>query len=193
MSDATADSGEALRDSDLAEAFLNYRDAGLTLPPVPAALAPAVEEVEDWLYATDGGDCIDADAFMIAAADPKASPAVAFGHVGHGMTSRFLCYGLVDGPVAILFRQRFGSPFSDRAAEIAAAGAAMEKVEWLLSLTALAEADGRLQAGQRLVVVADAGGRSGWQLLGQDGTAWLDNPAPFDQAIEVLGGRKAPS
>lgn len=188
MSGSIFDSDEALAASDVAEAFLTYRDSGLRLPPLPMDLADTLREIDDWLYATDEGDLSDRRAFLTAAADPAAPDAIAFGHFGRGMTGWFLGYRLVYGAVAVFVRQRYGSPFSDRAAETEAANGAMDKVETLLSLRAKAEEDGTLQPGQRLVVVLDDDEGSGWQLLGPDGTAWFDDRAPLDKAIAALGG-----
>jgi hypothetical protein len=171
---------EQLADAEegaLEEAFFLYRDAGLRLPPIPAELAPKLEEVAEWLFASSDVDLMDLAGFVEAANKPEAEPEVAFGHVGHGVASWFLCYRLIIDPLAVFLRQRFGAAV-DGADEggVELFNSTAAELEELVIFAEVARRRGTLAPGTRLVLVLDDRAGDFWQI----------GPGPQQASEQVL-------
>jgi hypothetical protein len=184
MSDTTFDDEDA-PDAVLIQAFETYADAGLRLPPVPHSLVAALDDDGEWFYATAACDLTDREAFLDRARAAEADPFVAFGHVGHGQASWYLCYQLVDGPLAVFVRQRYGSPYEDGETERDIVNAVMERIEELVVYADAAAASGRFGNTQRLIVVLDDSEPGGWELLGK--TGWHESETPLLDAVKLTG------
>lgn len=168
--------------SVLEDAFIDYRDAGLRLPPVPRELAGELDEFADWRWGSDDVSLDDAQGFLERARDPAAGPEIAFGNIGHGMQSWWLCYRVITPAVAVFVRQPFGGAYGDRTAEAAAANETAELLEDLLVVAEGAKGEGRIPEGGRLVVMLDETGLQGWEITG-GGKEWQDSPSPIEDAL----------
>src|SRR5262245_8932600 len=104
--------------SVLEDAFLQYQENGLRLPPVPRELVPALDEFSDWYWGSDRLDLTDLPGFLQGAEQPGGEPEVAFGHVGHGVSSWWLCYRLKLDALAVFLRQSYGGVYADNAAAV---------------------------------------------------------------------------
>jgi hypothetical protein len=171
---------EQLADAEegaLEEAFFLYRDAGLRLPPIPAELAPKLEEVAEWLFATGDIDVMDLAGFLEAARQPEAEPEVAFGHVGHGIASWFLCYRLIIDPLAVFVRQRFGAATDDaEEGGVELFNSTAAELEELVVFAEVARRRSTLPPGGRVVVVLDD----------RDGDFWQIGSGPKQVSAQVL-------
>jgi len=183
--EAALPDGQAKAESALMDAFLRYRGAGLRMPAVPRELADRLQELADWQYGSEPVDVTDRAGFLAAAASPTVPASVAFGHVGHGVASWFLCYRLIRGPLAVFVRQRFGSPYDDAETSRIVVNSTMVTLEVLVVAAERARATGRLGAGQRLAVLVDEVGGSGWELLGGEG-GWQASDSPIAGAMDFL-------
>jgi hypothetical protein len=167
------------------EAFLIYRDAGLRLPPVPHELVDRLEILGEWHFGTEEGDPTDRAAFLAQAERPESPPQIAFGHFGHGMASWWLCYRLILDALAVFVRLPYGGSYTDDEIMGELANQAMEQIEELVVHADAARASHRLPPTQRLVVVVDQRGASGWQVIGgPDG--WRPSATPLDEAAAFL-------
>ncbi len=188
MSDVESMQDDGGPESFLEDAFLLYRDAGLRMPPVPRELAGSLDEQADWQYGTaPGTDLTDRAGFLTEAAAMGAGPFVAFGHVGHGQASWYLCYQLIRGPLAVFVRQRYGSPYEDDEISRLLVNSTTEQVEELVVAAEEARPSGRLGAGQRLVVIVDDADESGWEVIG-GGPGWQASDTPVAAATAFLQG-----
>ena len=171
---------EQLADTEegaLEEAFFLYRDAGLRLPPIPTELAPKLEEVAEWLFATGDIDVMDLVGFVQAARQPEAEPEVAFGHVGHGVASWFLCYRLIIDPLAVFVRQRFGAAMDGtEEGGVELFNSTSAELEELVVFAEVARRRSTLSPGERVVVVLDD----------RDGDFWQVGSGPKQAGKQVL-------
>jgi hypothetical protein len=171
----------------LARASLLYREAGLRLPPVPRELAPRLQELTEWQFRTDALELTDHAGFLAAARDPATPAQICFGHVGHGVTSWWLCYLLIRGPLAVYLRHSFGGIHDDHEARLGIINPTVEQVEQLIVFADASSRAGRIAAEQRLVLVIDHLGGSGWEIAGAwDG--WHDSNRPIDDVMAFLAG-----
>ena len=158
-----------------------YREAGLRLPPVPLELADDFDEQPgDWHYGTTDVSLTDRAEFEAAAQNPATLQQVAFGHVGHGVSSWWLCYRLIRPSLAVFVRQSYGSAYEeneeanrDRVNDVAA------EIEELIVVADAAQQAGRIPAGQRLIVVIDDVEGSYWQVGKAQPTAEEGSDALF--------------
>jgi hypothetical protein len=169
----------------LGEASRLYRQAGLSLPPVPRELAGRLREYAEWEYGTEFADLTDQNGFLIAARDPETPTQVGFGHVGHGITSWWLCYRLIGESCAVYFRQSYGGAYDDHEAAQSFINPIVEQIAVLISRADAAHSSGRIAPDRRLVVVIDSLGGSGWQIAG-DAHGWRDSDKPIDEAMAFL-------
>lgn len=153
----------------LEEAFSQYQESGLRLPPVPRELIGALDEFSDWYWGSDTLDPMDVDGFLEAARQSGGEAEVAFGHAGHGVSSWWLCYRLKLDAVAVFIRQAYGGVYNDNAAVIPEINAANEALESLIPAAEAAKKAGRFQGGNRLIVVLDELGGNFWEIAGGDG------------------------
>jgi len=170
----------------LAKASPLYREVGLRLPPVPPDLADRLQEQAEWLFGTDTVELSDRSGFLAAARDPATPAQIGFGHVGHGITSWWVCYRLFRGPLAVYLRHGFGGVYNDHDASLGVINPIVERVEQLI---VFADAGSRagVPPGQRLVLVIDDLGGSGWEIVGgSDG--WQDSNQPIDDVMAFLAG-----
>jgi len=169
-------------------AFLRYRDAGLRVPPVPRELVDRLAEQAEWLFATDARDLTDRAGFVAAARDASMPDQVSFGHIGHGVSSWWLCYRLMLAALAVFVRQSFGGAYSSQETSRSMVNATVERIEELIVLADAARRAGRIPLGQRLVVVIDDLDGSGWEVAGGAG-GWRDSSQPLVDAMGFLAGR----
>jgi hypothetical protein len=188
MSDASNTQGTDYEpESTLEEAFLLYRAEGLRLPPVPRELADELLTQARWQFATRPCDISDRGAFLAEAARPDTAPQVAFGHIGHGQASWYLCYRLITGTLGVFARQRYGSPYEDAALAREVVNATMAQIEELVVVADAARDARRLRPGERLLLVIDDQEKGGWQVSG-DGAGWHPSEFPLSDAQNFLEG-----
>jgi hypothetical protein len=169
-------------------AFARYHNAGLRLPPVPRELVDRTAEQSEWQFGTDSAELTDRAGFLQDARDPQAEAALGFGHVGHGIASWFLCYRLILGPLAVFVHHSYGDAYGDDEASRRIFNRAVEQIEELIVMADAARRTGRIAPGQRLVVVIDPLGGSGWEVAG-DENGWRKSGDPIEDAREFLSGR----
>jgi hypothetical protein len=192
---AMIDTAPALRDgqttlkrnSALAKASLLYREVGLRLPPVPLELAERLLEQAEWRFGTDPAVLTDRDGFLAAARDPATPAQIGFGHVGDGITSWWLCYRLIRGALAVYLRHSFGGVYNDHKASVGIINPTVGQVEQLVVVADADSRSGRIAPGQRLVLVIDDLGGSGWEIAGGS-NGWHDSNQPIDDVMALLIG-----
>jgi hypothetical protein len=172
----------------LEDAFVQYDEAGLRLPPVPRALVAELDEFDDWYWGSEQLDLTDVSGFWDAARQPGGESAVAFGHLGHGVSSWWLCYRLQLADLAVFIRQGYGGVYADAAADGPRVSAVYEQLESLIPAAEAAKKAGRFQGGHRLIVVHDELHGSSWEIAGAEGD--LSQPhktgRPITQAMDFL-------
>jgi hypothetical protein len=171
----------------LSNAVRLYHEAGLRPPPVPRELAGGLTELDEWQFASAPVELTDRADFLVRARGADAPAEVGFGHVGHGITSWWLCYRLIHGPLAVFVRIGYGGAYDDHDASGEFFNATVEAIERLMVTAAAAQAAGRIGPAQRLAVVLDRTGGSGWQVLGS-AQGWQASDTPFDEAATFLAG-----
>ena len=179
-----------------------YGTEQLRLPPLPRALAARLVQLDDaeWGIAADaptedgeddpaapGRDLTDRSEFLDRATDPTTPDDIAFGYVGHGVSSWWMCYQLILGPLALFIRQSYGGPYRDSAAARQAINAAFVDAEVLIVKADAAAADGAIAPGQRLVVAVDDRDSSFWG-LSDDPEHWQGSDDPIGAAEAFLQG-----
>jgi hypothetical protein len=184
----------------LAAARTFYHAEGLRLPPLPRELAARLAQFDDAEWGLAPADAADADApdpeaarhdltdrpgFLDRATDPTTPDEIGFGYVGHGVSSWWMCYQLIRGPLALFIRQGYGGPYSDPEAPRRALTAAFRDADALIVMADAAAAEGVIAPGQRLVVVADSRDRPCWG-RSDDPEGWQGSEGPISAAIEAL-------
>lgn len=180
---ATQDEDEP---SVLEDAFMEYRDAGLRLPPVPRELVDELDEFADWRWGSDDLMLENRDDFLARAADPATEAEIGFGNVGHGVNSWYLVYRLIVPALGVFVRQSYGGAYGDPEADGAAANRSAEQLESLIVAAEAAKASGLIPEGGRLVVVLDGKGGSGWEVSG-GAMAWRASATPIEDALGFCG------
>jgi hypothetical protein len=171
----------------LTKASRLYRETGLQFPPVPHELADRLQEQTEWQFGTEAVELTDHGGFLAAARDLATPAQIGFGHIGHGITSWWLCYRLIYDSLAVFLRQSFGGVYNDHEASLRVINPTVEQVEKLIPLADTARSTGRVAPGQRLALVIDDLGGSGWEIAGgSDG--WHDSNQPIDDVMAFLAG-----
>jgi hypothetical protein len=170
----------------LEEAFQEYRDLGLRLPPVPRELVDELDEFAERHWGTEKTDLENDQDFLVRANDPAAEPMVGFGHVGHGVNSWWLCYQLILPSLAVYVRLSFGGAYGDVALETAVANKAAEQLESLIVGAEAAANAGLIPAGQRLLVLLDTKTANAWRITA-DATGWRETDSPIEDALAFCG------
>ena len=184
-SDGDAAEGLGEGEEVLEDAFIDYRDAGLRLPPVPLDLVADLDEYGDFFYGSEKLDLFDRQGFHDSAMAAGGDRQIAFGHVGHGVNSWFLCYRLQLDSLAVYTRLPFGGVYNDDEAALPGLNAVAAKLESLITAAEAAAAAGRLAPGHRLVVALDMVEGSGWEVAGR-GDGWHESLSPLDDAMALL-------
>lgn len=169
----------------LEDAMAFYQQEGLRLPPVPRELATQIEEQDESKWGTTDRDLTDRGGFLDLASDPATPDLVDFGYVGHGVSSWWMCYQLLLGPLAAFVRQGYGGPYRNAERARLAVNTTIRDLEALIVTAEAAPAGSRLAPGQRLLVVVDDRDGSGWGVLGGE-ERWQSTDEPLDDAIEFL-------
>jgi hypothetical protein len=175
----------------------------LRLPPLPRVLAARLEHLDEaeWGIVADapteddddddtasfGHDLTDRNEFLDRATDPGTPDDIAFGYVGHGASSWWMCYQLILGPLALFIRQSYGGPYRDSEAARRAINAAFVDAEALIVKADAAAADGVIAPGQRLVVAVDDRDSPFWG-LSDDPEHWQGSDDPIGAAEAFLQG-----
>lgn len=181
----------------LATARAFYGAEQLRLPPLPRALAARLVQLDEaeWGIAADaltegdeedtvfGHDLTDRNEFLDRATDPATPDDIAFGYAGHGVSSWWMCYQLILGPLALFIRQSYGGPYRDSEAARRAINAAFVDAEALIVKADAAAADGVIAPGQRLVVAVDDRDSPFWGLS--------DNPEHWQGSDDPIGAAEA--
>jgi hypothetical protein len=163
--------------SALEEAFVRYQENGLRLPPVPRELVDELDEFAEWRWGSEDLDLEDRDGFLAAARTPGGENEVAFGHVGHGVSSWWLCYRLKLDALAVFVRLGYGGAYDDTEETVPAINATTAALEDLIPAASAAKAAGRLRGGHRLIVVIDEKRNGFWEIAGgADGRHRSDDP-----------------
>lgn len=113
-----------------------FTSAGVSVPPIPAALRPYLERRDEWFWSTRElarGELYDPQLLMAEATSPVADY-VAITHVGHGANSYFVTYQAVFGPVALFAQTGWGGVYMDSAEQAAELGAQFEAIAKILDL-----------------------------------------------------------
>jgi hypothetical protein len=183
--DATITSDDDDEPSALEDAFVRYQENGLRLPPVPRDLVDELDEFADWRWGSEDLNLENRDEFLAQAAVPGGDREIGFGHVGHGVSSWWLCYRLKIDALAVYVRLAYGGVYEDSSAAVAEANEISAGLEELIPATEAAKAAGRLRGGHRLIVVVDDKQGGFWEIAGgPDGRHESDNP--LDDAIGFL-------
>lgn len=93
-----------------------FRDAGLSMPPVPPALAHNIRMIQPWCFATrdiNPQTMYMFDHYVQQALTGSAPDYLAFAHGGHGANSYALTYHLVDGALAVFAQVLWGGVYTD--------------------------------------------------------------------------------
>jgi hypothetical protein len=102
-------------------------------------------------YATAEVDLADVDAFLTKARAPATAPFVAFGQVGAGIASWWICYQLITDTLALFMRLPFGGiDSSDEEAARIVNGCLLRAEELVVAADAAAARTGRC------IVIVDA-------------------------------------
>jgi hypothetical protein len=165
------------------DAFLACREAGLRLPPVPRELVDSMQELFDGAYGSRPVDPFDREAFLSAARDRSTKPLVAFGNVGHGISSWWFCYQVIAGALGLFVRIPFGGIGSSDEAARGAVNHVLALAEELIVAADEAAEKGALRGG-RAIVVADALEES-FLLLGE-GAQRIETEDPMGDALGQL-------
>lgn len=167
--------------------YYQFDAAGLRMPPIPRDLLGKFQVFDDWRFGTRDVDPGDRSALAVEAADSAVQDYVAFGHVGHGVNSWWICCRLVVGPLAVYVRHGFGGAYQDSAAGAAAVHHSFLRVEELIVGAESARRTGVLPAGSRLLVIQDDQQGSGWRIAGVRETSWSPARDAFTPALECVG------
>jgi hypothetical protein len=171
----------------LEEACFAYQDAGLRLPPIPRQLVEELDEFADWRWGSDNINLEDREGLIEAARQPGGEDEVAFGHIGHGVSSWWLCYRLKLDALAVYVRLAFGGAYDDAEAALPRINDVAASLEELVPAAEAAKEAGRFRGGHRLIVVLDERERNGsyWEIAGAaDGSHPSDDP--IDDALAFL-------
>jgi hypothetical protein len=178
--DAELAAGAAL---ESAQAF--YWGQKLRLPPLPRALAARLTQWDqaEWGIASGEGeanrhDLTDRPGFLDRAMDPASPDDVAFGYVGHGAASWWMCFQLMSGPLAVFVRQSYGGPYREPEPARRALDGIFRDLEVLLVKADAAAEEEIIPKGQRLIVVIDDRNPSVWGLSG-DPDHWIGADDPL--------------
>ncbi len=166
MADDATNPAEDAEPSALEEAFHRYQENGLRLPPVPRMLVDELDEFADWHWGSEDLNLEDRDGFLDTARIPGGAAEIAFGHVGHGVTSWWLCYRLQLDAVAIYVRLVYGGVYEDTDANLPGINAIASRLEDLIPAAEAAKAAGRFRGGHRLIVVVDEKRDGFWEIAG---------------------------
>ncbi len=169
MADDATDPADDAEPSALEEAFHRYQENGLRMPPVPRELVEELDEFSDWRWGNEDLNLEDREGFLDVARGPGGAAEVAFGHVGHGVTSWWLCYRLHLDAVAVYVRLAYGGVYEDTDANLPGINAIAARLEDLIPAAAAAKAAGRFRGGHRLIVVIDEKQDSFWEIAGGPG------------------------
>ncbi len=133
-----------------------FTSAGVPVPPIPAALQPYLERRDRWFWSKrdlERGELYDPQLLMDEATSPLPDY-VAITRVGHGVTSYFMTYQAVFGPVALFAQTGWGGVYMDDAAQNQELAAQFEAVARILDLADSWPEIARL--GHRLLVAESA-------------------------------------
>lgn len=111
-----------------------FTSAGVSVPPIPAALRPYLERRDEWFWSTrdlERGELYDPQLLMEEATSPVVDY-VAIAHVGHGVNSDFVTYQAVFGPVALFAQAGWGGAYVDGAEQTAKLSAQFEAIAKVL-------------------------------------------------------------
>jgi len=146
----------------------------------------ALDEFAEWRWGSDDLGLENKGDFLARARDPATEAEIGFGHAGHGVQSWFLCYRLVIPALAAFVRHPYGGVYGDKEFEAAVANGTAAQLEDLVVAAAAATVAGLIPAGQRLIVVLDSKGGSGWEVTGDD-IGWRDSTDPIGEALALCG------
>jgi hypothetical protein len=170
----------------LEDAFRSYQEVGLHLPPVPHELVDRLQEFGDWRWGSAALDLDDRADFIEAARQPGGAPGIAFGHIGHGASSWWLCYRLQLDAVAVFVRLAWGGTYQDEAEALARVNAVAAALEELIPAAEAAREAGRFQGGHRLIVVVDGKFPGFWEVAGRPDGPHVSRD-PLAEALAFLG------
>jgi hypothetical protein len=168
-----ADDDDDDEPSALEDAFVRYQENGLRLPPVPRDLVDELDEFADWRWGSEDLNLEDRDGFVEAAHQAGGEREVAFGHVGHGVSSWWLCYLLKLDALAVYVRLAYGGVYEDADEVVPEINEVTTRLEDLIPAAEAAKKAGRFSGGHRLVVVVDDKQPGFWEIAGG-----LDGPQP---------------
>ncbi|MCM2369894.1 hypothetical protein [Aporhodopirellula aestuarii] len=182
----TFDENSAEAMTVIEEAYLEYRDAGLRLPPIPKEFVETLDEFADWYWGTDEMSLDNVTAFLESAMQPGGESGLAFGITGHGINSLWLCYRLKLKTLAVYTRFAFGGAYQDNDAAIPRVNEATTLLEELIPAAQAANEAGRFRGGHRMVVIDDQLSERSWQIAGGPVDKNVtDNP--IREALTYLG------
>lgn len=174
---------------------------GLPFPPMPAALAAALEPQAAGWFATRAmaSSPYDIDHFL-AEVETRPGPAdyALVGFDGHGSNSWAVHFYLVCDGLALFIQLPWGGAYVDPGPARAEIAAVFDWAGAVQSRLRAATAAGRIPPGLRLQVAASRFGRAGWRWLdaGREAAATPWNPsagmkaALLNELDDVIAGRK---
>ena len=124
-------------DGPLAAAYAMCQTLTLSLPPLPEALLPLLQQVGDTVFTTRTGmeSLIPVDTYVKEAATGDFLPFVALSHEGHGSNNWHVRYYVVLPQAALFVELPFGGAYTDEDAARLEIDQAWASAEQLLAAT----------------------------------------------------------
>lgn len=167
---------------DIEKAKRLFRKAGLAFPTIPEELTARLKEQSEWLFSTRE---VNVSPYILEHYVREADKShlhdyVVLSHSGHGVNSYALQYYVVHGPLRMFLHLGWGGVYMD-----AKATAANVRDCFLLAdkIVLAAQTAGRLQASDRLMIVASDFYGSYWS---PPGKSHREKDAAFKGPADVL-------
>jgi hypothetical protein len=144
----------AAESSGVARATALFRSQGLELPPVPRELARQFRERDKWCFSSRPVSSSPYDFPSYVHDGDAAADYVLVAHAGHGVNSWAIHYYLVLGPLRVFLQIGWGGGYEDRSAATARVNNCGSLARDLIAAADEASRRGRLQSGDRSIVVA---------------------------------------
>ena len=132
-----------------------FTEAGLILPPIPASLAPQLQERRDWCFSTRLLilSPYAFEEYVREGIRPEVPDSLVLAHAGHGVNSYALHYYLARHPLCVFLQLAWGGAYDDAAAK-ERVNRCFDLAHKLVAAFDQAGQAGRVQPRARFIVVA---------------------------------------
>ena len=170
--------------TDLEKAKQLFEDAELGFPTIPVELAAHFKELGPWLFSTRPVDVWPylLKDYVDEVEKTQLKDYALLAHSGYGSESYVILYYLVHGPLRMFFHHGWGGARGDAEAD---AAKIRDCFSVLNQVVAAAQRVGRLQAGERLTVVASEFYGGYWVPPGEH-RQWKDELWNHRKPLQVL-------